>query len=178
MVIGMDRYAILENGIVVNLTFADADFAAEQGWIAAGPNVEIGWTHNGQRFSAPVVPLADAKVSLWTRAKALRDAKINAGVAVAGVGTFDSDDASRLNLTGASVMALAAQAANQPFSINWKLADNSIVTLNAAQMIQIGVAVGAKVSAIHARAQAIGLAIEAATTRQNLEAIQIGEGWP
>lgn len=172
------RYAIIFNGIVINLAEAAADFAAEQGWIKAGETVEIGWTYDGKKFAAPVVPLEDTKAELWARAKARRDKRIGAGVAVPGFGVFDSDDASRLNLVGASVMALAAQAAGQPFSINWKLADNSIVTLNAAQMIAAGVAVGSKVSAIHARAQQIGLAIEAAQDSGTVSSIDIGGGWP
>lgn len=39
----MSRYAIIENGTVVNIVLADEEFAAEQGWVAAPAYVGIGW---------------------------------------------------------------------------------------------------------------------------------------
>ena len=125
------------------------------------------------------MPLEDQKLALWERVKAIRDARIETGPAtVPGVGQFDTDATSRLNVNGAVTMALIAQAAGAPFSIGWKLYDNSIVELDAAQMIAAGLAVGQHVSACHARAQALGLAIEAAGDAEALVAIDIGAGWP
>jgi hypothetical protein len=48
------RYAIIENGAVVNVVVADAEIAAENGWIdcpVGGP----GWTYTDGVFTAPVV---------------------------------------------------------------------------------------------------------------------------
>jgi hypothetical protein len=47
-----NRYAIIENGLVNNVVLADAEFAAEQGWIEclnAGP----GWKYEGATFIEP-----------------------------------------------------------------------------------------------------------------------------
>jgi hypothetical protein len=131
-----------------------------------------------QTVTLPVPPLAVAKAAKWEQAKAERDRRIAAGCAVPGIGTFDSDDPSRSNITGAVTMALIAQAAGQPFSIGWKLADNTVATLDAAQMIGAGVVVGQYVAACHANAQALGQAIEAAGTIAALGDINIGAGWP
>lgn len=49
-----NRYAIIENGVAVNVVVADAEYAAQQGWIAcldAGP----GWTYADGVFTAPVM---------------------------------------------------------------------------------------------------------------------------
>ena len=48
------RYAIIENGTVVNVVVADAEIASSNGWIdcpIAGP----GWTYANGVFTAPVV---------------------------------------------------------------------------------------------------------------------------
>ena len=50
----MPNYAIIENGTVVNVVVADAQIAAENGWIdcpVGGP----GWTYANGVFTAPVV---------------------------------------------------------------------------------------------------------------------------
>lgn len=48
----MARFAIIEGGKVVNIAEAEADFAAEQGWVAVD-DAQIGWNYNGAIFTAP-----------------------------------------------------------------------------------------------------------------------------
>jgi hypothetical protein len=48
------RYAIIENGVVVNVVIADAEYAAQQGWITC-PDAGPGWTYANGVFTAPVV---------------------------------------------------------------------------------------------------------------------------
>lgn len=52
----MAGFAIIENGVVVNMAVAEPDFAATQGWIAAPDGVSIGWLHENGTFTAPVAP--------------------------------------------------------------------------------------------------------------------------
>lgn len=118
------------------------------------------------------------KAAAWAQAKIRRDQAVDGGCAVAGVGTFDSDPLSRSNINGAVTGALIAQMAAQPFAVNWKLADNVIVSLDATEMIAAGMAVMAHVAACHANAQAIGTAIATAADFAALDAIDIGAGWP
>ena len=122
--------------------------------------------------------LVEAKAFKWGAAKVRRDRAIDAGVTVPGIGTFDSDAASRANVTGAVTMALIAGGAGKPFAISWKLADNTVTRLSGAQMIAAGVAVGEHVAAAHANAQTIGLSIQAAADFAALEAINLETGWP
>lgn len=47
-----NRYAIIENGVVVNVVLAEADLASQNNWIecpVAGP----GWKHDGSTFIEP-----------------------------------------------------------------------------------------------------------------------------
>ena len=47
------NYAIVENGIVVNIVVADAEFAASQGWVEIQNNAQIGWIYEDGQFSQP-----------------------------------------------------------------------------------------------------------------------------
>lgn len=145
--------------------------------MATGTRVNCA-TGEVETFTLSEPSLDEAKASKWAAAKAKRDIQIDAGVTVPGIGTFDSDSVSRNNITGAVTMALIAQGAGAPFTIGWKLADNTVTTLDAAQMIGVGVAMGQYVAACHANAQAIGLAIQGAGDVETVEAIDIGAGWP
>ena len=48
------RYAIIENGVAVNVVVADAEIASANGWIAC-PDAGPGWTYANGVFTAPVV---------------------------------------------------------------------------------------------------------------------------
>jgi hypothetical protein len=49
-----NRYAIIENGVAVNVVVANAEYAAQQGWIEC-PDAGPGWTYADGVFTAPVV---------------------------------------------------------------------------------------------------------------------------
>ena len=49
-----NRYAIIENGVAVNVVIADAEYAAQQGWVAC-PDAGPGWTYANGVFTAPVM---------------------------------------------------------------------------------------------------------------------------
>ena len=49
-----NRYAIIENGVAVNVVIADAEFAATHGWVEC-PDAGPGWTYADGVFTAPVV---------------------------------------------------------------------------------------------------------------------------
>jgi hypothetical protein len=123
----------------------------------------------------PPVPFATLKADKWAATKALRIAHVDGGYTVEGVGRFDTDTLSRINISGAVSGAMIAGSA---FSVEWKLLDNSLVTLDAAQMISVGMAVLGHVAACHAHSNALGVAIEATTDTEALGAINIMDGWP
>lgn len=76
-----NRYAIIENGVAVNVVVADAEIASANGWIAC-PDAGPGWTYVDGVFTAPVVveptpASAPTKEQLLAELQALT-AKINA----------------------------------------------------------------------------------------------------
>ena len=70
-----NRYAIVDSGLVTNVVVADAEYAAQQGWIAC-PDAGPGWTYANGVFTAPVVvepvaPPAPTKEELLAQLNAL-----------------------------------------------------------------------------------------------------------
>ena len=72
----MPKFAIIENGKVVNIVVAEADYAATKGWIPLA-NGGIGWDYTNGQFidnrPAPevVTPLAPTKEELLAQVQAL-----------------------------------------------------------------------------------------------------------
>lgn len=141
--------------------------------------------HQTDRAPDPAIDEIDPSTWTWrksltilrararARVNAEREARKDAGCDTA-IGRVDSDPVSRANVTGAATAAMIAQAAGAPFEINWTLADNSTVTLDAAATIGMGLAVLAHVSAVHDQATALKAAIDAAETAEAIEAVV----WP
>jgi len=73
----MPNFAIIENGKVVNSVVAEANYAAEQGWVELPNNVGIDWDYvNGQFVdNRPVLevvtPSAPTKEELLAQLNAL-----------------------------------------------------------------------------------------------------------
>lgn len=110
--------------------------------------------------------LAMVKDMAWGSTKALRTQKEAAGFTWDG-SVLDSDQVSQQRIMGAVQLA----GMNPAFTIPWTLQNNTVRTLNAAEMMAVGAALGAHVAAIFARAQELRLEIYAATTIADVEAI-------
>ena len=73
----MANFAIIENGKVVNAVVAEADYAAEQGWIALPDGAGIDWDYVDGQFidNRPVpeviMPPAPTKEELLAQLNAL-----------------------------------------------------------------------------------------------------------
>lgn len=91
---------------------------------------------------------------------------------------FDADERSVSRIMGAVQAAQAALAAGAPFSVDWVCADNTIVTLDAQQMIAIPAALAQRIYAIHLHARTLKAEVEAATSLDDLAAIDVTAGWP
>lgn len=135
---------------------------------------------DGQAF-VPILPpppsLQERKVSVWDAVRAARDQAEWWGCSTP-LGRADSDPDSQRKVAGAVQMAMIAQAAGAPFSIDWTMQDNASATHDASAMILLGVAVGQHVAACHAVALVKRSAIEAATDAAPLVDFDIEGGWP
>lgn len=117
--------------------------------------------------------LDDLKAAQWALIKRARDQAEQAGFAWGG-STFDCDPTSQSRIQGGALMATTALLNSAPFGIDWTLADNTTRTLDAAQMIAVGLAMGQHIDATHQIGRALRAQIDAATTAAAINAVQ----WP
>lgn len=75
----MAKYAIIENGKVINTVLADADVATERGWVQCSDEAGIGWDYTNGQFvdnrpapSAPPPAPAPTKEELLAQLQALQ----------------------------------------------------------------------------------------------------------
>ena len=106
----------------------------------------------------------------WESIKASRDAA-EFGKFTALAHVFDGDEQSKSRISDAVLMAVLSQSAGQPFSINWTLADNSVVALSGAQMIAVGTALGQHVAQTFEKGRALRTQIKAAQNHAALNLI-------
>ncbi len=117
--------------------------------------------------------IAQRRAERWTVIKALRSAREYGTFTWNGL-TFDADAESQRRIQGAVQLAQLAISQGSPFSIDWTLADDSVETLSAADMVAVGVALGQHVQTQHATGRALRQQIIGANSQEDLDAIV----WP
>lgn len=114
--------------------------------------------------------LEEAKTQRWEAIKKIRSQKES--------GTFFHNnveyDVDQIHIPGATQLALLSKASGEPFSINWTTASNSVVTLNADQMVALGTALASYVSGLYDTARVLRDQINAAVTNADVDSIN----WP
>lgn len=180
----MARYAIIENGTVANIVEAEADFAGEQGWIAAG-SAQIGWSYDGQDFSAPVLTLEQAKEAKRSAIERKRDEVMSAGFTpstgpVAGktLQTRGDDDKINWLTSQAAYQAAVAGGAGDVADATFRTADNETVVATYAEGLETLLGMAAWGKAIWGNSWALKDAVSGASDMTELSAIDIEEGWP
>lgn len=108
-----------------------------------------------------------AKAQQWEKIKSARSDAEYGGFVWDG-STFDSDPLSQQKIIGASQLATLNP---NNFSIDWTLKDNTVRTLNATEMNEVGVALGQHVNAQYVKGRTLREQIEAATTKAEVEAV-------
>jgi len=116
---------------------------------------------------------SDIKAAQWETIKAVRESAEFGGFTW-DESTFDSDPMSQSRIQGGAILAMQALAAEAPFELDWTLSDNTVRTLDAADMIGVGQAMAMHVATQHAIARTLRAAIQSATTQAEVEAIT----WP
>ena len=110
--------------------------------------------------------LNDIKLAKWEIIKQARSSAEFGGFTWDG-SPFDSDAISQSRIQGALQLA----ALIPDFSIDWTLADNTVRTLSAADLANVGAALGMHVAAQHAKARLLRSQIEVATTVAEVDAV-------
>lgn len=161
--------SIVDTLEVPSSVLAPNAFAAVEEWLISDQSSPF----FGGTIDTDADELTLAKLTKQRLLRERRDALEFSNVEVEGVGVIATDVASQRLLTGAAVLALIASQAQQPFSLEWTLADLSSVQLNAIQVISCSVAVGTHVAGVFAAHRAAASAVEAATTLEEMNAVSL-----
>jgi len=144
--------------------------AGQPAAVASGAPPTVGtWRWQGGAWLR-VLTLDEAKGMAWGRVKAARELALAGNFNALGV-VFQINP---VNITGATLAAMRAQAAALPYAQTWVLADNSITTLDAADMIAVGEACAAAVDAIWQISIGLRAQIDAASSVAEVD----GLDWP
>jgi hypothetical protein len=91
---------------------------------------------------------------------------------------FQSDERSAARIANAALTATTALATGQAFSVVWAAADNTAVTLDAAGMLAMQAGLTGRAADLHYYSRSLKEQALAATTIEELAAIDIEAGWP
>lgn len=148
------------------------------------PDVVYNWLVSDQGFFTGGVIVADEiteidalKLKKKASIQTLRDQNISKGCTTPA-GVVDTDAASLRNIMATYQAAALALLTSNPFSITWRMADNSSVTLDSMGMIGMGNAVLARTKAIYENSWALKASLAAATTIEEANAVDPSTGWP
>jgi len=122
------------------------------------------------------VPLDVQREAKWIEARNYRDAYSTSGCTTA-LGRVDTNTDAQRNINGAATAAMIAKVSGVPFSVDWTMADNSVVTHNEDQMIAMGLTVVGFLSACQKAGTAIRDKIAVADIA-GLSALDITGGYP
>lgn len=111
-------------------------------------------------------PMDRVKMDSWSAVRSRRDAVVAAPISVDGL-VFDADGSSAVEIR---LRALEAASAPPGWSVEFTLADNSVATVSALQMIAAASALTARADAVRGAATSARDAIDAASTPADAEA--------
>lgn len=137
-----------------------------QNWLISPGNLFAG----GQ-LDVGIDALAQAK---QVRKQFIRDEQDKfefGGVDVPGIGRVATDANSQRLLIGTAVLAMIAASQEQPFNVDWTLADGSSVSLDIARVTSASVVVGQHVAAVFAAGRVAQAAIDSAETVEEVNSI-------
>ena len=138
---------------------------------APADTVDAVWSWaTSSRLWIPVPTLVYEKRMQAQRIKAAAKAEDQTDITISG-NVLAADFASRATLYQKVMIAQLAAQDGQPFSVDWQLADDTVVTLNANQVKAIVRAINTREDAIRTKAHTLLAAIKSATTTEEVLAI-------
>ncbi len=155
----------IENGQMQNKIFYAQDYEKYlQIFVTA-------WEEEKYRIENPPEPsLEELKGIKHKEINAKRDLFEISGFEYLG-SVFDTDEKSYLRIIGADNLAMKSVQANQEFSIEWTLADNSKKIMNAEEMLGLLPAFALYSDGLHKKANLLKVAVENASTKEELASI-------
>lgn len=173
----MPKKALIFEGQVIQVESKTFPVAPPLQWIACPPETQPGMAVvDGQVVLPAPETAADALVAALAELSAHRRGVEMRGVGVGGV-PYGTDIQTRLAMMSYALEARAAQANNQPYSVNWS-SDIGWVVLSGADIIAAAQAITDHVRAAFDAERQHAMALAALTTAQDIRAYDYTTGWP
>lgn len=131
------------------------------------------WYADMTEIAGPPAYQVTAQVKAFARTQLIadRNAAILGGFPYMGK-QIDSDRDSVMAITGAAVAALAAKAANLPYSVIWTCADDSTIPLDADGVLGMAVALAMFADSQHAKARPLKESIAKETDPEKVKKVK------
>lgn len=134
--------------------------------------------HVAQADGTWVLPSVEEMITrTCTRIDTLTESKLRAGFTW-GEKTFQNDQTSLIRIAGAALLATRAQiGGDTTWSKDWIVADNSVVSLSAADMVEVGEAATLHEQAVVYAGAAHKTAVRNLATSEDVAAYDYTTGW-
>lgn len=144
---------------------------AEMGvtWLSESRIAELGLVEVDEDYVTPS-SLDELKTKKWIEIKAARDAEEQAGFVFKDK-ILDSDEKSSLRITAAVTAAQAAVYSGIQFSLDWTCKDNTVLSLTAQEVCEMGLALAQHSNDVHEKARVLRDKIESATITEEIVAV-------
>lgn len=165
-----ERYGGIPTNVISITTEQHAEF------FARGQRHKVQKQNDGSMafvYIEPIITIEELRETKWRKIKDERDRLEQTGAPYMGK-TLDCDEKSVQRITVAVQAAQAAISANVEFSLDWTMQDNSVITMTAAQVCGMSVALAQHSNGLHKTARELREKIEAAKTETDLSLIV----WP
>ncbi|HET8685534.1 MAG TPA: DUF4376 domain-containing protein [Methanosarcina sp.] len=142
------------------------DYRGETYWLSDGtevPITDLGVTIPKKALRSKPISLQESKDTKWNEIKSQRD-QHEFGCFTWNNYAFDANQVSQSRIMLAVMGAQIAIASNQNWSVDWRLADNTLITLSASDMLAVAEAMGQNTKDVHEHANQLRELIDAATT--------------
>lgn len=151
-------------------------YVHKDGYLYTGDMTEGAREATAEEIAAHINPtrtLAEIKDSAWQHIKTKRDTLEQSGLPYMGK-TIDSDPVSVQRIAIAVQAAQAAIGASVEFTLEWTCADNTVLSMTAAEVVGMSVALAQYSDSLHQTARGLRERIEVAETAEELATIV----WP
>ena len=133
-------------------------------WVYLPPSPGIGFVFDYvSRMWIDTRTIDDVRAARWSIIKIQRDQLEFGGFEYAG-NIYDSDQVSQSRIMGAALAGVDQV---------WTTADNSTVSLTGAELLELYQALQAHIASVHERSRTARLAVEEATTKEEVESISL-----
>lgn len=138
--------------------------------VAPNPGPAYRWDVTSESW-IPDIP--KAKADKLQQLKTTRNQKESGGFTWDS-SVFDSDPISQIRIQGGVSLAQIAAGGALPFTIDWTLKNNTIRTLSAQDMIQVGLSLAYHITSTHDQYRSLKNQVDTATTVESVNSVV----WP